>query len=225
MKIIHKTKKIHQNANELFRLFTKSDSNICLSVAIIFDENNFLKKIAEKLFADRAFEKIFKKLKNQIEKTKNKDEKSATEYQSYRLDDETRLFYLRNKPYFERICISEKCQKKLFQYDHDQHAHDEMHRIYDLLVRSVFISKMRKLITEYVINCSVCQLSKPFRQFSYGEFQSIFQFSKSLCELNFDFIVTLPLTSLKHNVMLTIIDRFFKYIKTVSEKEIMSAIK
>ena len=121
MTIIHRVGKTHQNVDALFRLFTKSDSkfHICFFIAIVFDENDFLKKIAEELLNDRHFEKLVHKLKQQIEETKDRDENSAIEYQSYRFDDDTELFYFRNRPHSERLCISKKNYKKLFHYEYD----------------------------------------------------------------------------------------------------------
>ena len=224
MTIIHRPGTQHQNADGLSRLLRESDQ-ITLPINVISDEKNFLKKIAKELSTDRVFAKVMKKLKNQIEKTKNNDENPLTEYQVYRLDPKTNLLYVKNKSDSDRICISEKCQKTLLEYEHDQHAHDEIHRIYELLHRSVFMPKMKKLITEYVTSCFVCQLFKSSRQLFYEELQPIPLSSESLFELSFDFIVTLPVSFQGNNCMLTVTNRFSKYVKVVPKKEIMSVEK
>ena len=141
------------------------------------------------------------------------------------MNSETKLFYLKIKFHSNRLCISKKCQKRFFQYDHDDHVHEKIHRIYDLLTRSIFIPKMRKLIVEYVINCFVCQLSKSSKQFSYDELQFIFLSLEPFFELNFDFIVGLSVIVQKNNAILSVTDRFFKYIKAVSSKKTMSTMK
>ena len=224
MTIIHKSKTQHQNADDLSKLSCKFDT-IMFSVNVISDGKNLLKKIAKKLFIDRIFVKMMKKLNDQIKKIKNNEKNSSTKYQVYRLNFETDLLYVKNRSNFDKICIFEKCQKALFEYGHDQHAHDEIHRIYELLHRLVFMPKIKKLITDYIISCSACQFFKSSRQLFYEQLQSISFFSKSFSELSFDFIVILFVSSQKNNCILTMIDRFSKYIKIISDKKIMSAKK
>ena len=86
-------------------------------------------------------------------------------------------------------------------------------------MKSVFISKMKMLINDYVISCSICQLFKSSKQFSYEKLKSISLSNESLPELNFNFIVELSMISNKNNVILTITNRFSKYVKTVSKKK------
>ena len=137
----------------------------------------------------------------------------------------TGLFYLKNKFNSNRLCIFEKSQKRLLQYAHDEHAHEKIHRTYDLLTRSMFISRMKKLIIEYVTACSTCQLFKFSKRLFYEQLQSIPMPSKSLYELNLNFIIILSVTINENNVMFIVIDRFFKYVKLVSKKKIMSTPK
>ena len=155
MIIIHKLDTQHQNTNDLFKLLCKSNK-ITFFVNVISDEKNFLKKIAKKLSTNWIFVKVMKKLKNQIEKIKNNDKDSLTKYQIYKLNSKMNLLYVKNKSNSDKICIFEKCQKTLFEYEHDQHAHDEIHRIYELFHKSIFMFKIKKLIIEYVTNCFVC---------------------------------------------------------------------
>ena len=77
MKIIHKSKTTHQNADGLFRLTTES----CLSIIVIADEKNLLFQITLKFSENRAFAKIITKLKKQIEKTQKLNDESKIEYQ------------------------------------------------------------------------------------------------------------------------------------------------
>ena len=162
-------------------------------VNVIFDNDDFLKRIAEKLFDDSIFAKIMMKLQKQIRKIEKKDEKSKTKYQSYKLNSKTDLFYLKNKSNFDKLCISKKCQKEFLQYDHDQHIYKNIHRIHELLHQSIFMFKIKKLITNYVINCFICQSFKFFRQLLYEKLQSISFFSKLFAKFNFDFITILSI--------------------------------
>ena len=71
----------------------------------------------------------------------------------------------------------------------------------------------------YVTNCSVCQLSKFLKQFSYEKLKPISFFKKSLSELSFDFIVELSMIIIENNVILIVTDWFSKYIKIVFDKK------
>ena len=203
MIIIHKSNTQHQNANDLFRLFCESNK-ITFFVNVISDEKNFLKKIAKKLSTNWIFVKVMKKLKNQIEKIKNNDKDSLTKYQIYKLNSKMNLLYVKNKSNSDKICIFEKCQKTLLEYEHDQYAHDEIYRIYEFLHKSIFMFKMKKLIIEYMTNCFVCQFFKSSKQLFYEKLQFISFFSKLFFELSFDFIVTFSVSFQKNNCMLTI---------------------
>ena len=219
MTMIHRAETAHRNANELFYLFFMLNLEISLSIVILFDQKNLLAQIANQLLVDKFFVKIMKKLKTPIEKIKNDDDESKTFYQSYRMNSITNLLYLKSKSNFDKLCISKFNQKRILQYAHDKHVHKEVHRIYELLRRSIFISRMRLLVKKYVITCSVCQFFKSSRQFSYEQLNFIEFFKESLSKLNLNFMMTLSLILKNHNAIMSIIDCFSKYIKMISEEE------
>ena len=90
MTIVHREGRAHQNANGLSRLpttklekevgagsyYMKSFYHISLSTTVISDQEDFLKKIAEDVAKDWYFAKIMKKLRDQIQKTMNRNEES-----------------------------------------------------------------------------------------------------------------------------------------------------
>ena len=82
------------------------------------------------------------------------------------------------------------------------------------------MSKMKNKFKNYINVCSTCQLFKFFRQFFYDKFHSIEIFQKSLIELFMNFIIDLFMTSNKYNSLITIIDRFNKYVRLISKKKI-----
>ena len=215
-----KKKKIFDNSEKKKNFESKKNS-----IVIITDQNDLLIKIAFELSNDFNFEKIMTKLKNQIEAIKNENDDFRKKFQFYRLNTNIELFYLKNKFESNRLCISQKSQKRLLKYAHDEHAHDEMHRTYDLLLKSVYISKMKKMITKYVTTCFACQLFKSFRQLLYEQLQLIFFSEKFLFELNLNFIVALSMTLNENNAILIVIDRFSKYVKLISSKKIFSTKK
>ena len=223
MKIVHKTKKIHQNADELSRFQTYDDSHkkMNFSMTVIADNENFFQKIKIDFFNDKTFVKIVTKMKKLIENTKNMNENSTTQYQFYRWNIDKKLLYLKNKSNSDRLCVSASCHERIFKYAHDEHVHEEIKRTYNFFFRSIFIFKMKKIIIEYVISCSTCQFFKSSRLVLYDEFQSIKISTKSLKELSLNFILTLSMTSNNNNVILTITDRFSKWIKIISKNETM----
>jgi hypothetical protein len=231
--IVHRAEAAHLNVDELSRMITKSNNlslkiqlaAISLSVLIIQDNSEFLTQVTNNLSTDEVFQKIYKHLQQQIEKTKDDEEEINTQYQSYRMNSNIDLLYLIARSKSNRFCISKNLQKKILKYAHDKHAHEEVHRTYDLLRRSVTMSKMKKLVHEYVTFCSSCQLSKLFRQLSCEELQSINLSSKSLSKMSIDFIVILLVTSENYNVLMTITNRFSKFILLISENETLFAVE
>ena len=219
MTIVHRSKKFHLNADELFR-FRFENKTISFLITIIIDEKKFLKKIIANFFKNKTFVKVMTKLKKFKKQTKNAENDSILKYQSYRWFD-LKLFYFKIKFNFDRFCISETCQRRMLQYAHDEHVHVDIKRIYNFFFRSIFMSKIKKTITKYVIVCFQCQFSKSSKLTFYEKFQFIEMFSEFLTKLNLNFVVALSMIFEKSNVIFTIIDRFFKWIKIVSESKTM----
>ena len=113
----------------------------------------------------------------------------------------------------------------MLQYAHNEHAHVDIRRIYNLFFRSVFMSNMKKIITEYVIICFQCQFSKFSKLSLYEKLQFIEISTKFLTELNLNFIVALSMISEKSNVIFIVTDRFFKWVKIVSKSKTLSTKK
>ena len=107
----------------------------------------------------------------------------------------------------------------MFQYAHDNHAHDDFNRSLYRLKQSAYILKLKKLFQTYINDCSVCQLSKSFRKLPYGQLHPIEIFNELLIELSMNFIMKLLITSNDFNCFFTITDRFFKYVKLIFDRE------
>ena len=202
MEIKHRPGKTHQNADGLSHLPSRSEEEVKVMptrteeepgkdtpqpeidqdpegpTVVIADQSDLLTKMAFELPNDPSFGKIMAKLKNQIEAIRDENNDSQKKFQYYRLNTDTGLLYLKNKSEPDRLCIPQKFQRRLLEYAHDEHAHDGVHRTYDLLSRSMYMPKMKKTVTEYVTTCVVCQLFKPSRQLSYGQLQPIFFFKR-----------------------------------------------
>jgi hypothetical protein len=225
MIIIHKFEKNHLNANELSRLVCVNDDEserniqknefvISLSIVVDIANSSFLNVVRKAIFTNDVFDKIFQKIKDQLQNSKF-NEDNMIKYQSYRLNFESNLLYFIEITSFDRLCILEKLSKNILFHAHDRNAHDEIHRIYDFLRRSAFISKMKKRVKKYVTACSSCQIFKDSTQKSYEKLQFISIFQEFLFEMSLNFIVKLLMIIKKNNTFLTITNRFSKYVKFV----------
>jgi phosphopantetheine adenylyltransferase len=233
MTIVYRAEAAHLNVDELSRMITKSNNfssktqlaTISLSVLIIKDNSEFLTQVTNNLSTDEVFQKIYKHLQQQIKKTKDDEEEINTQYQSYRMNSNIDFLYLIARSKSNKLCISKNLQKKILKYAHDKHAHEEVHRTYDLLRKSVTMSKIKKLVYKYVTFCSFCQFSKLSRQLSCEELQLIDFSSKLFSKISIDFIVILLVTSEDYNALMTITNRFSKFILLISENEILFAVE
>ena len=129
------------------------------------------------------------------------------------------MFYFVNRLESNRVCISIILHFRLFQYVHDNHAHDDFNRFLYRLKQSAYIFKLKKLFQTYINDCSVCQLSKLFRKLLYDQLHFIKIFDEFLIELFMNFIMKLFMTSNDFNCFLTITNRFFKYVKLIFDRK------
>jgi hypothetical protein len=233
MIIIHRFEKDHLNANELSRLvcidddeserkIQKNEFVISLSVVTNSANSNFLNIVRKTILKNEIFDKIFQKIKKQMQNSEF-NEDNMIKYQSYRLNFESKLLYLIEITNSDRLCILEKLSKNILFHAHDRNAHVEIHRIYDFLRRSAFISEMKKRVKKYVTACSSCQIFKDSTQKSYEKLQFISISQESFFEMSLNFIVELLMIIKENNALLTITNCFSKYVKLISKTENFSA--
>jgi hypothetical protein len=233
MIIIHKFEKDHLNADELSRLVCIDDDEserktqknefvISLSVVTNSANSNFLNIVRKTILKNEIFDKIFQKIKKQMQNSEF-NEDNMIKYQSYRLNFESKFLYLIEITNSDRLCILEKLSKDILFHAHDRNAHVEIHRIYNFLRRSAFISEMKKRVKKYVTVCSSCQIFKDSTQKSYEKFQFISISQELFFEMSLNFIVELFMIIKKNNALLTITNRFSKYVKLISKTENFSA--
>jgi hypothetical protein len=237
MIIIHRFDKNHFNANKLSKLIfvendkknqkivQKDDENdfiLTLFISTKIAYSNFLNVVHDEILKNDIFEKIFQKIINQMKNSKNFNEIVNFNYQSYRVNSESKLLYLTKRTDSNRLCISTKLSKKILFHAHDANTHNEIHRIYDFLRKSIFMTNIKKKITKYVTTCSFCQISKNSNQKSYEELQFISIFQKIFFEMSLNFVVKLFMIIEKKIPFLIITNRFFKYVKLISRIESFS---
>ena len=155
--------------------------------------------------------------------TKSTDLSSSIKPDSVQFDMGTGLLYFVNKPEPDRVCIPTTLHRQLFHFAHDSHAHGGINRSLNRLRSSAYMPKMKKLLKAYIDGCPACQLSKPSRQLPFGQLHPVETYKEPLAELSMDFIVGLPMTPDGYNCLLTVTDRFSKYVRLIPGKETWGA--
>ena len=117
------------------------------------------------------------------------------------------------------MCIPETLTYKILEYAYNRHAYGGIYRTYDRLRNVVYFLRMRKGIQKYVDSCPLCQLSKPSRQLLYGQLHPVGESKQLLEELLMDFIMGLPMTAEGNNCLLTVTDKFSKFVRLVPGTE------
>ena len=219
MKIVHRARKSHNNVDELSRLLIIYVHVHAYFVATIKTSEKFLDKLKKSLKSNSIFKRIYEKLQQQTQNIMNDVNDLITMYQSYRLDIDNDLLYLINRLSFDWVCISIVLKRNVMKFAHDNHAHEDIHRILNRIKVSTYFSKMRKKMLIYVESCLVCQLFKFSRKSLYEQLNLIEITIQFLAKLNMNFIVELSMISTEHNSFLTIIDRFSKYVRLIVDRE------
>ena len=219
MKIVHRARKSHNNVDELSRLLIIYVHVHAYLVATIKTSEKFLDRLKKSLKSNSIFKKIYEKLQQQTQNTMNDVNDSITMYQFYKLNIDSDLLYLVNRLNFDRVCISTVLKRDVMKFVHDNHAHEDIHRILNRIKASTYFLKMRKKMLIYVENCLVCQLFKFSRKSFYEQLNLIEITIQFLAKLNMNFIVELSMISTEHNSLLTIIDRFSKYVRQIVDRE------
>ena len=87
----------------------------------------------------------------------------------FQLIDE--LLYHVKKDY-SKFCIFNNCVHDILKLTHDNNFHVDHHRVY-VKLKSIYIRKLSKQLTNYIRHCSFYQLNQIKRDRSYDEFMSI----------------------------------------------------
>jgi hypothetical protein len=131
--IIHRLKTAHLNIDELSslaseltnttKLIDNAEFRICkifkiakdveilliveisLSMTIVEDTRDFLRRVAIELLNDNVFKKIHDYLQNQVQRISTEDMSFNTTYQFYRIDSNSELLYLISRFDSNKLCI------------------------------------------------------------------------------------------------------------------------
>jgi hypothetical protein len=98
-----------------------------------------------------------------------------------------------------------------------------IYKTYDFLRQHVFIRNMKKAVESYVNACPTCKHAKPSRRGPKGLMETITSPSRPFSVFCIDFITGLPLSTQRNDAVLTITDKFTKFIRVLIGKEIWTA--
>ena len=116
---------------------------------------------------------------------------------------------------YRRLCISNVMKKKIFKLICDNNTYTSIHKYYNRLMKTLFISRLSRKIRRYIKYYSNCQLTQIKQHRSYEELMFIVSSSYFFHIIIMNFVLTL-FENL--NIILTIIDKFFRRITFIIDK-------
>ena len=134
--------------------------------------------------------------------------------------NEDLIYYLDFVDIWWWFCISKILKKKIFVMMYDNYYHAEFHWIYNCIVADLYIQNLLQCLKQYITHCLKCLHYQIARHMSYRVLQLIVEFSISFHTVTADFIFRLSKINADLNAMITIICKFFKKMKFISDKEI-----
>ena len=150
--------------------------------------------------------------------------KSLTDISSYfYFIDEDLIYYFDLIDTQQWLCVFKTLEKKVFKMIHDDHYHADFHQIYNNIVADLYIQNLSWCLKQYITHCFKCLHYQTVRHVSYEALQLIIEFSILFHTVTVDFILELSKISSDLNAMITIICKFFKKMKFISDKEIWTA--
>ena len=116
--------------------------------------------------------------------------------------------------YKDRVCVPDDndLRKAILEEAHSGHfaIHPGSTKMYQDLKMSFWWSGMKREISEFVTKCLVCQRVKAEHQVPLGLLQSIKIPEWKWDQITMDFVVGLPLTRRKHDLVWVVVDRLTK---------------
>ena len=143
---------------------------------------------------------------------------------SFHIDNTTGLLYIDELDGHARLCIPEKAYQMALSNCHDDQAHAGISRTYEWLRWNIFFPRMKQEVEKYINGYPICRASKPSNHLPYGKLQLIESPTSPLVTVAIDFIIGLPESTTGNNCILSITDKFSKFVRFLPGKETFSAV-
>lgn len=183
----------------------------------------FRDEMVQALPKDPRLGSIYNDICKRIKDTRQTDQGPITTRESFRVDMDTKLMYQMTDTGHERLCIPAKFHRDLLTFAHDKQAHQGVGRVIDRLRQNVYIPGLRQVVERYIHSCPVCAATKPSRQPPLGQLQPISSPNVPFAVQTIDIIVSLSESKSGMTALLTVTDKFTKYIKLVPGKDTYDA--
>ena len=223
--IRYKPGKLHQNADGLSRL-QATPRAACLITEwkenLLQMDPRLQERIVRALPKDRHLGTVYK---NITKRAGQDDGHGSTTLHSFRYDRDTKLLYFVEPDGRERLCLPEALHNQVLKYAHEQAGHEGIGRTYSRIRENVYLHRLRKVVEKYVHSCPICQLAKPSHHRPFGELNPIKSPEIPFATICMDFVVDLPASRQGNTVLLTITDKFTKYVRLIPGRKTDTAVQ
>ena len=120
----------------------------------------------------------------------------------------------------QQFCVFKILEKKIFAMIHNDYYYTEFYQVYSCIIINLYIQNLSQHLKQYITHCSKCLHYQTARHTSYEALHSIIEFLISFHTVIADFILELLKISTDLDTVMTIICKFFKKIKFISDKKI-----
>ena len=225
--IKHKFERLHLMLDALFWLFTKTQNKIenseknKLDVLFTIFMTEINKNFKEKFILRYQQNSTWRKISNIIDV----NEKNHTSISFLRVDN---IIYRRkindNSSFVSRrMCVSTFMIKEILITVHNEsNDHSEFDHFYERINNFWYIKELIRYFKNYIAHCSQCKINKIRRHKSYEFFQFILSSFISFHTLIIDFILTMLVSYIDMNCVMSVIDKYSKRITILVNKNIWS---
>ena len=176
------------------------------------------------LLADYSVNKFWTKILEILEANKAL-KKSDQAVLSFEIEKITDLIYHIRSEEVQCLCIfnHKDLIKNVLQLAHNKIGHPGFHRIYEWIIRSLYIRKLYILLYEFIWHCSFCQaMTSPWHN-SYESLQSITTSVSSHYIIMLDFVIGLSTSTEGFDCAISVTDKHSKWVMFISDKIMFTA--
>lgn len=231
MEIVHRAGASHLNADALSRLPTVPLSDVmsqntqisprtapmtppptlnaqAYPITVMELNEQMATQIREALPTDPSFRRIYHFIMRQMDE--NPDMENPHIYNHFRWDLDKRVLLMDG-----RLCIPASLEQIFFELAHDNDIHNGMERTCQRIRRAAYIPSLKRKVKTYIKHCPVCRIARPENHRDYGRLQPIQTPHAPFLALTIDFITDLPKSNNDYDTLMTVTDKFTKYVRFI----------